>query len=45
MKVALDAMGGDNAPQINIAGAIEALRDFPKLSHLYLVGDEAVLRR
>ena len=45
MKVALDAMGGDNAPQINIAGAIEALRNYPKLSHLFLVGDEAILQR
>lgn len=45
MKVALDAMGGDNAPQINITGAIEALRDFPKLSHLYLVGEETALQK
>ncbi|MGJ8643524.1 MAG: phosphate acyltransferase PlsX [Luteolibacter sp.] len=45
MKVALDAMGGDNAPQINITGAIEALRDFPKLSHLYLVGEETALEK
>ncbi len=45
MKVALDAMGGDHAPQINITGALEALRNFPKLSHLFLVGDELVLRR
>lgn len=43
MKVALDAMGGDNAPQINIVGAIDALKSFPKLSHLFLVGDEEVL--
>lgn len=44
MKVALDAMGGDNAPQINIAGAVEALKTLPKLSHLFLVGDEEVLK-
>jgi len=44
MKVALDAMGGDNAPQINIVGAIDALKSFPKLSHLFLVGDEEVLK-
>ncbi len=44
MKVALDAMGGDHAPQINIVGAMEALRNYPKLSHLYLVGDEGALR-
>jgi hypothetical protein len=44
MKVALDAMGGDYAPAVNIGGAIEALRYYPKIQHLYLVGDEAVLR-
>ena len=43
MKVALDAMGGDNAPAVNIGGAIDALRYYPKLQHLYLVGDKAVL--
>jgi len=37
MKVALDAMGGDHAPQINIVGAIEALKVNPKLKHLFLV--------
>ncbi|MCU0779878.1 MAG: phosphate acyltransferase PlsX [Akkermansiaceae bacterium] len=45
MKVALDAMGGDHAPGVNIGGAIEALHHYRKLSHLYLVGDESVLRR
>jgi phosphate acyltransferase len=44
MKVALDAMGGDNAPAVNIGGAIDALRYYPRLQHLFLVGDEAVLR-
>jgi len=44
MKVALDAMGGDNAPAVNIGGAIDALRYYPRLEHLFLVGDEAVLR-
>ncbi|MEO8616640.1 MAG: phosphate acyltransferase PlsX [Luteolibacter sp.] len=43
MKVALDAMGGDYAPAVNIGGAIDALRYYPKLQHLYLVGDKAVL--
>ena len=37
MKVALDAMGGDHAPAINIGGAIDALLHYPKLQHLYLV--------
>ena len=44
MKLALDAMGGDHAPSVNIGGAIDALRLYPKLKHLFLVGDEAVLR-
>jgi glycerol-3-phosphate acyltransferase PlsX len=44
MKLALDAMGGDHAPSINIGGASEALRLYPRLKHLFLVGDEAVLR-
>lgn len=43
MKVALDAMGGDHAPSVNIGGAIDALRYYPKLEHLYLVGDEEIL--
>jgi glycerol-3-phosphate acyltransferase PlsX len=43
MKVALDAMGGDHAPAVNIGGAIDALRYYPKLQHLYLVGDQEVL--
>ena len=44
MKVALDAMGGDRAPAVNIGGAIDALRYYPKLEHLYLVGDESLLK-
>ncbi len=44
MKVALDAMGGDHAPAVNIGGAIDALRLYPKLEHLYLVGDQATLQ-
>ena len=44
MKVALDAMGGDHAPAVNIGGAIDALRYYPKLQHLYLVGDESQLK-
>lgn len=43
MNVALDAMGGDHAPAVNIGGAIDALRHYPKIDHLYLVGDEPQL--
>ncbi|MGA0850232.1 MAG: phosphate acyltransferase, partial [Chthoniobacterales bacterium] len=44
MKVALDAMGGDYAPQATVAGAVLALREFPKLEKLFLVGDETRIR-
>lgn len=44
MKVALDAMGGDHAPVVTVGGAIDALRYFPRLEHLFLVGDEVQLR-
>ena len=39
MKLAIDAMGGDFAPQNIAAGAVDALRDNSHISHLYLVGD------
>lgn len=39
MKLALDAMGGDNAPQAIIEGAYAALEEFPNLEIL-LYGDE-----
>lgn len=44
MRVALDAMGGDHAPAVNVVGAMDALRHYPRLEHLYLVGDETLLR-
>jgi glycerol-3-phosphate acyltransferase PlsX len=44
MKVALDAMGGDHAPQINIVGAAQALKTLKNLTHLYLVGDEESIK-
>ena len=40
MKIALDAMGGDFAPENPVAGAVLALREYPEIS-LILVGDEA----
>lgn len=39
MKIALDAMGGDYAPQNNIAGAALALKECPGITSLILVGD------
>lgn len=44
MKIALDAMGGDHAPTVNIVGAMDALRYYPKLQHIFLVGDEPILK-
>ena len=39
MKIALDAMGGDFGPPNLVAGAVMALRDYPHITKLYLVGD------
>ncbi len=44
MKLALDAMGGDNAPQINVDGAKLALEQLPSLEKIFMVGDEAAVR-
>lgn len=43
-KVALDAMGGDNAPAEMIKGAVDAAGRQKRLK-IFLVGDEAVIRR
>ena len=42
MRIALDVLGGDAAPAINLDGAAIALRQNPDL-HLELVGDESIL--
>jgi glycerol-3-phosphate acyltransferase PlsX len=42
LPVALDAMGGDHAPDVNIDGAVEAVLEDG--ARVVLVGDEAVLR-
>lgn len=36
MKIALDVMGGDNAPDINVDGAKRALQDFPLIEKFIL---------
>ncbi|MDB6076024.1 MAG: Phosphate acyltransferase, partial [Verrucomicrobiaceae bacterium] len=38
MKIALDVMGGDFAPQNNIGGVKLALESLPNIEKLYLVG-------
>jgi glycerol-3-phosphate acyltransferase PlsX len=45
MRVALDAMGGDHAPSVNLEGSADALARFPTLEKLLLVGDREVLER
>ena len=44
MRIALDAMGGDYAPQNTVAGAVLALREYPKITRLFLTGDEQSIR-
>lgn len=44
VKVALDAMGGDNAPKEIVKGAIEAVQAEKKIK-VYLVGKEDVIRQ
>jgi glycerol-3-phosphate acyltransferase PlsX len=39
MKIALDAMGGDFGPPNLVAGAVMALREYPQIATLFLVGD------
>ena len=41
MKIALDAMGGDFGPPNLVAGAVMALREYPHINKLFLVGDSA----
>lgn len=44
MRVALDAMGGDYAPAVNVEGAIDIVNDYEDIE-IVLVGDEAVIAR
>ena len=44
IKVAVDAMGGDYAPQEPVKGVVEALQEKPEL-YVYLVGQEDVLKK
>ena len=39
MKIALDAMGGDFGPPNLVGGAVQALREYPQIDRLFLVGD------
>ena len=39
MKIALDAMGGDFGPPNIVGGAVMALKEYPYIEKLFLVGD------
>ena len=41
MKILLDAMGGDNAPDANIRGAVRAAKEIK--SEIVLIGDENII--
>ncbi len=38
IRVALDAMGGDDAPRVEVDGAVQALQEFPPTFRIQLVG-------
>ena len=43
MKILLDAMGGDNAPDATIRGAVKAAKEVK--SNIVLVGDEKIINQ
>lgn len=43
MKIALDAMGGDNAPEVTVAGAVRAARELPV--EIVLVGQRDAIEQ
>ena len=44
MKISIDAMGGDYAPEVVVEGSKAALELNPKIEKLFLVGDEAKVK-
>lgn len=45
MRIALDAMGGDRAPQVPVRGALEALTHLAESVEVVLVGDPEAIQR
>lgn len=45
MKISVDAMGGDRAPGVVIAGVKLALARYPEITKLFLVGDEDLVKK
>lgn len=44
MRIALDAMGSDNAPAVEVEGALSALAELPGSFHVLMVGDQEAIR-
>src|ERR1700737_892333 len=44
MRIALDAMGGDYAPENIVEGPVLALKEYPYIEKLFLVGDAVATR-
>jgi phosphate acyltransferase len=44
MRVALDAMGGDHAPSVNVEGAVETVKEHDDID-VILVGDSGLIKR
>ena len=44
MKIALDAMGGDFAPDCTVQGAGLAVQELPEGTSIVLVGKESVIK-
>lgn len=45
MRIGIDVMGGDNAPDANLQGAIESLKRLASSDELVLFGDREVMER
>jgi phosphate acyltransferase len=44
MRIGLDVMGGDFAPEATIAGAILAQKELPETDRIVLFGDESIIK-
>ena len=45
MRIAVDAMGGDHAPEAIVAGVVDALRELNGIAQITLVGQEEIVAK
>ena len=45
MRIGLDVMGGDNGPEINIQGAIQAIQELSSEIKIVLIGNQSVIEK